>query len=199
MGKMKPGSGPSEVVLVPQESIYGLIYIIRGMKVMLDRDLAALYGVPTKALNQAVKRNSERFPGDFMFQMNQAEFKNWRSQFVTSNSDKKNWRSQFVMSNSDRMGLRRPPFAFTEHGVLMLSSVLNSPRAIQVNIQIMRTFVKLRDMLRTDDELRRKIETLERKFDRQNEENAEKFTVVFNTIEKLLGPPPEQPRKRIGF
>ena len=111
---------------------------------MLDRDLAGLYGLGTKALKQAVKRNPKRFPEDFMFELTQEEFQNWRSQFVTSKADK--------------TGLRYPPYAFTENGVAMLSSVLNNDRAIQVNIQIMRTFTRLREILATHEELKRKIE-----------------------------------------
>jgi ORF6N domain len=107
--------------------------VIRNQKVMLDRDLAELYGVETKVLKQAVKRNIDRFPEDFMFELTKSELENWRSQFVTSNSDK--------------MGLRYSPFAFTEHGVLMLSSILNSQQAIQVNIQIVRIFTRLRNLL----------------------------------------------------
>ena len=117
--------------IIPIEKIVNKIYIFRGVKVMLDRDLAELYGVETKVLNQAVKRNIERFPLDFMFQLDKEEFQNWRSQFVTSNSDK--------------MGLRYAPFVFTEQGVAMLSSVLNSDTAIQANIQIMRTFSIVRN------------------------------------------------------
>ncbi len=150
---------------------------------MIDRDLAALYGVETKILNQAVKRNIERFPEDFMFQLRKEEFKNWKSQFVTSNSDK--------------MGLRKRPLAFTEHGILMLSSVLHSPNAVQANIQIMRTFVKLRELMVTHKSLARKIEELETKF-RKHDEN---FVVVFTAIKKLLEHPQEPKRKKlpIGF
>jgi phage regulator Rha-like protein len=163
--------------LVPMESITGKILLLRGMKVMLDRDLAELYGVPTKALKQAVRRNSERFPDDFMFELSQEELANWRSQFVTSKSDK--------------MGLRYPPLAFTEQGVAMLSTVLNSKRAIQVNIQIMRAFTSLRQMLATHEDLRRKIEDMESKYDEQ-------FRVVFEALRQLLATE-EQPERKIGF
>jgi len=160
--------------LVPVERIENKIYLIRGQKVMLDLDLALLYGVKTKVLNQAVKRNIDRFPIDFMFQLNKSEFANLRSQIVTSS-----WG-----------GLRKRPFAFTEHGVLMLSSVLNSKRAIQVNIQIMRAFTRLRQILATHKELREKIELMERKYDKQ-------FRVVFEYIKSLLD---DGKRKdRIGF
>ncbi len=163
--------------LVPVERIERRIYLIRGQKVMLDRDLAELYGVATKALKQAVKRNIRRFPADFMFELNKEEFDNWRSQFVTS--------------NSDRLGLRWKPFAFTEQGVAMLSSVLNSERAIQVNIQIMCTFSKLRQLLATHVKLRRKIEFLERKGD-------QRFQVVFKAIRTLVGPA-KRAKFKIGF
>jgi hypothetical protein len=163
--------------LVPMESITGKILLLRGMKVMLDRYLAQLYGVPTKALKQAVRRNIERFPDDFMFELSQGELLIWRSQFVTSKSDK--------------MGLRYPPMAFTEQGVAMLSSVLNSNRAIQVNIQIMRAFTKLRQMLATHEDLRRKIEEMESKYDEQ-------FRVVFEAIRQLLATE-EKPERKIGF
>ena len=127
--------------------------MIRGLKVVLDRDLAALYGVETQALRQAVRRNADRFPDDFMFVLTGKEFINWRSQFVTSNSDK--------------MGLRHAPMAFTEQGVAMLSTVLNSERAIDVNIAIMRTFVKLRQMLDSHARLAKKLAELEAKYDGQ--------------------------------
>jgi phage regulator Rha-like protein len=164
--------------LIPQEMIETQIYNIRGQKVLLDRDLARLYGVKTKVLKQAVNRNIERFPDDFMFQLNSKEFKNWRSQIVTSNP-------------GDRMGLRYRPYAFTQEGVAMLSSVLNSERAIQVNIAIMRTFIKLREIMVTHKDLARKIDDMERKYDAQ-------FKVVFEAIRRLLTPP-EKPKKRIGF
>ena len=128
--------------LIPIEHITSLIYLIRGQKVMLDRDLAKLYGVETKQLKRAVKRNSDRFPDDFMFELNKKELSDWRCQFGTSNSTK--------------MGLRYTPMAFTEQGVAMLSSVLNSKRAIQVNIQIMRVFTRFRAMLAGHEELRKK-------------------------------------------
>ena len=131
-------------VLIPVERIEKAIYLIRGEKVMLDRDLAHLYEVSTKVLKQAVKRNIDRFPDDFMFVLNPVEFQDWRS--------------QFVISKADRIGLRYPPMAFTEHGILMLSSVLNSQRAIQVNIEIMRAFVKLRQMLASNAELSRRLD-----------------------------------------
>jgi hypothetical protein len=151
---------------------------MRGEKVMLDRDLADLYKVSTKALKQAVRLNMDRFPDDFMFVLNPAEFQDWRSQFVTSNQ-------------ADRMRLRYAPMAFTEHGILMLSSVLNSDRAVQVNIEIMRALVKLRQMLASNSELSRRLDELEGKYDRQ-------FKIVFDAIRQLTSPPTSD-RKRIGF
>ena len=141
-------------LLVPFEQIERSILLILGEKVMLDFDLAKLYGVETRTLAQAVKRNMERFPEDFMFQLTKEELENWRSQFVMSNPGAK-------------MGLRRPPYAFTEQGVAMLSSVLRSQRAVQVNIEIMRAFVRLRQMLASHADLARKLDALERKYDRQ--------------------------------
>lgn len=163
--------------VVPQQLIETKIIIVRGKKVMMDRDLAMLYGVETRTLNQAVRRNIKRFPEDFMFQLTKEEMDNWKS--------------QIVISNKEKMGLRKRPYAFTENGVAMLSSVLNSERAIQVNIQIMRTFTKIREMLATHKELRQKIEELEKKYDYQ-------FKVVFDTIKQLLEPV-QKSRKRIGF
>lgn len=163
--------------LIPTERIENKIFFIRGKKVMLDRDLAELYGVETRKLNQAVRRNIERFPEDFMFQLTDIEMKNWIS--------------QFVISKSEMMGWRKLPLAFTEPGIAMLSSVLNSPRAIQVNIQIIRTFIKLRELLLTHVELKRKIEDMEDKYDQQ-------FKVVFDTIRKLLETE-QKPKKHIGF
>ena len=163
--------------IIPQEIINSKILIIRGKKVMLDRDLAALYGVETRMLNQAVLRNIRRFPDDFMFQLTKEEMDNWKS--------------QIVISNKDKMGLRKRPYAFTENGVAMLSSVLNSERAIIVNIQIMRTFTKLREMLATHKELKQKIEEIEKKYDAQ-------FKIVFDAISQIMAPP-ETKEKKIGF
>jgi hypothetical protein len=147
------------------------------MKVILDRDLATLYGVETKVLKQAVKRNLDRFPPDFMFELTKEEFENWRSQFVTSKSDK--------------IGLRHSPMAFTEQGVAMLSSVLRSKRALQVNIEIMRAFVRLREILSTHKDLKRKLLALEQKYDEQ-------FQLVFKAINVLMKEE-ERPKRRIGF
>jgi hypothetical protein len=156
--------------LVPVEIVERRILFIRGHKVILDADLAALYEVPTRALNQAVRRNIERFPEDCMFQLNQAEFENWRSQIVMSNLGAK-------------MGLRRSPYAFTEQGVAMLSSVLKSKRAIAVNIAIMRTFVRLRRLLATHRQLAERLAAMEKKFD-------DRFKAVFDILRQLMELPP---------
>jgi hypothetical protein len=142
--------------LIVQGEINSKILLLRGKQVMLDRDLAELYGVETKVLNQAVKRNIKRFPSDFMFQMTEEEFKNWRSQFVTSNSDK--------------IGLRRAPYAFTEQGVYMLATVLKSDVAIDVNIAIMRTFAKLREFSKHYNALAKQLIEVDRKHDKQYKE-----------------------------
>jgi hypothetical protein len=165
--------------LVPSERIERAILLIRGDKVLIDRDLAELYGVPTKVFNQAVQRNLERFPDDFMFQLTAEELANWRSHFVTSNPGAK-------------MGLRRRPYAFTEQGVAMLSSVLRSERAVSVNIEIMRAFVRLRQMLATHADLARKLNDLEKKYDNQ-------FRVVFDAIRQLMAPPETPKKPPIGF
>jgi ORF6N domain len=164
--------------MLPAESITNKIYFIRDHNVMLDRDLAKLYGIKTKALKQAVSRNTDRFPDGFMFRLDKKEFEHWRSQFVTSNS-------------GDKMGLRHPPMVFTEQGVAMLSSVLNSKRAIQVNIQIIKTFVRLRQMMLDHKELQKKIEDMEEKYDRQ-------FKIVFDAIKQLLAEE-KKPKRTIGF
>lgn len=161
--------------LVPVEVIASKIYIVRGIKVMLDRDLAELYGVETRVLKQAVRRNIDRFPADFMFELTKDELNNLRSHIVTSS-----WG-----------GVRYLPMAFTEQGVAMLSSVLHSKRAVQVNIQIMRTFTQLRGMLSTHEDLKKKIESMEKKYDQQ-------FQIVFEAIKQLLETG-EKPKKKIGF
>ena len=170
---------------IPPERIERRILLIRGQKVMLDSDLAELYEVETKALNRAVRRNIERFPRDFMFELTAGEFESLRCHFGTSNL-----RSQIVTSNR-RGGRRYLPLAFTEQGVAMLSSVLRSERAVQVNIAIMRAFVKLREMLASNRDLARRLEEMEQKYDAQ-------FRVVFDAIRELMTPP-AKPRRRIGF
>ena len=167
----------SNIDLISIERIEKAIYLIRGEKVMLDRDLALLYGVETKVLNRAVKRNLQRFPPDFMFQLTAEEAKVLRCQIGTS--------------NEGRGGRRYRPYVFTEQGVAMLSSVLNSERAILVNIEIMRAFVKLRQMLASNAELSRRLDALESKYDKQ-------FRVVFDAIRQLMATP-VRGRKEIGF
>jgi phage regulator Rha-like protein len=162
--------------LIPVEMIEKKIMLIRGEKVILDADLAELYGVETKMLVRAVKRNIGRFPSDFMIQLDKEEFEKLRFQFGTSS----------------RWGGRRYlPYAFTEQGVAMLSSVLNSERAVEVNIQIMRTFVKLRELMATHKDLARKLDDMEKKYDAQ-------FKVVFDAIRQLMIPP-EKKKRTIGF
>jgi hypothetical protein len=171
-------SQPNSPVVASALVIEQRIFLIRGRKVMLDRDLAVLYEVETRALNQAVRRHIDRFPSDFMFQLTTEEIEDWKS--------------QIVISNRERMGVRKPPLAFTEYGVAMLSSVLTSERAVQVNIAIMRAFGRLRSMLLTQVELTRRLEDLEARYDQQ-------FTVVFDAIRELMAPEPDELARRIGF
>jgi hypothetical protein len=173
---MKKGTATSRQSLVPTERIETAILLIRGQKVMLDRDLAELYGVETRVLKQAVRRNIKRFPRDFMFELTRQENQSLRSQNVTL---KRGQHSKYL------------PFAFTEQGVAMLSSVLNSQRAIDVNIEIMRAFVRLRQMLSAHKDLGRKLAALEKKYDDQ-------FKIVFEAIAELMTPP-EKPARKIGF
>lgn len=164
--------------LIPAERIINKIYFVRSKKVMFDFDLAELYEVDTKYLKRQVRRNIKRFPDDFMFQLNKQELKNWRRHFVTSNS-------------SFKMGLRYAPYVFTEQGVAMLSSILKSGKAVQVNIQIIRTFVKLREILLTNKELKQKVEQIEKKYDKN-------FAIVFEVIKKLIDKK-VKPVAEIGF
>jgi len=175
----------SKSLIASVAQIESQILLIRGQKVMLDEDLAALYEVETKELNRAVKRNIERFPDDFMFQLTADEFANLRFQFGTSSL-----KSQI---DTSRWGGRRyPPYAFTEQGVSMLSSVLRSSRAIQVNIAIMRTFVQLRQMLSSNAELSRKLVALEKNYDI-------KFKAIFEAIHQLMAPADPKKKRPIGF
>ena len=166
-------------ILIPSEKIENKIFLIRNKRVMLDKDLAELYGVKTKALNQAVKRNIERFPEYFMFQLTQEEAEISRSQFVTLN------RGQ---------NIKYLPYAFTEQGVAMLSSVLNSKRAIQVNIQIMITFTKLREMIGNHKELTEKLKQLENKIEKHDSE----IQSIFDAIRQIMTPP-VKPKRKVGF
>jgi hypothetical protein len=170
-------------LMVPDELVMSQIYFIRGQKVMLDRDLAKLYGVETKQLKRQVNRNIERFPEDFMFELSNTEFENWRSQFGTSNL-------------ADKMGLRYSPYAFTEQGIAMLSSVLNSKQAIAVNIQIIRIFTRIRQMLMDNTELRLEIEKIKKKLDN----HGKNMEIVFQYLDELIQKKSESiPRKRIGY
>jgi len=172
--------------LLPIENIQSKIFVIRGKKVLIDQHLAELYGVETKVLKRAVKRNIDRFPEDFMFQLSKDEAEILRCQIGTLRWGE---HSKYM------------PFIFTEPGIAMLSSVLNSPRAIQVNIQIIRVFIKLREMLSTHEELRKKIEELEKKYDtRLNKIDGRVQTVLeaFEEIKLLLDPPADK-KKKIGF
>lgn len=176
---------------VPTEQIEGSILLIRGHKVMLDRDLAALYGVTTKAFNQAVKRNADRFPDDFVFQLTSEETTAIRSQFVTLNVAEQPMRSQNVTAS--KRNIRYRPYAFTEQGVAMLSSVLRSRRAAQVNVEIMRAFVRMRQILAAHADLARKLDALEHRYDAQ-------FKIVFDAIRQLMAPSAEPKRRgKIGF
>lgn len=164
--------------LIPQEVIEQKILLIRGHKVMLDKDLAALYGVSTTRLNEQVKRNAARFPEDFMFQLNNEEFKNLMSQIAISR-----WG-----------GTRKLPYVFTEHGAIMAANVLNSERAVEMSIRIVRTFIKLRQILSNHKELAHKLAELERKIEKHDSE----IKGIFEAIRQLMAPP-EKPKRRIGF
>ena len=159
--------------IAPQDAITR----IRGHAVILDADLAALYGVTVKRLNEQVRRNAVRFPEDFVFQLSEQEWKSLRSQIATSKG---------------RGGRRYLPYAFTEHGAIMAANVLNSAQAIQMSVVVVRAFVKLRRMALSVEALARKVDELERRYDKQ-------FKVVFDAVRQLMSPPPEPPRKRIGF
>ena len=158
------------------------IHVIRSVKVMFDFDIAELYGVPTKALNQGVKRNVQRFPEDFMFQLTKEELEDWRSQFVTSNS-------------GDKMGLRRPPYAFTEHGVTMLASVLKSDQAAQMSIRIVRAFVQLREMLVNHRELTLRVDRIEQ----QQNTHESVIDILIDEIDNLKLPQPKPFKGSLGF
>ncbi len=170
----------NETSLIPDDVVINKIFFIRNQKVMLDRDLAKLYGVETKRLNEQVKRNLTRFPEDFMFQLNEIEFQNLKSQFATSS-----WG-----------GIRKLPYVFTEHGVLMLSSVLNSEKAIQTNIQIMRIFTKTRQMLADNSDLRIDFEIMKKKIENQ----GKNIEVVFQYVDELMEKKENIPeREKIGY
>lgn len=167
------------------EKINRAIMIIRGQKVIIDNDLADLFGIKTFRLNEQVKRNTHRFPNDFMFELNEEEFENWRRQFGTS--------------NEDRMGLRYKPFAFTEEGVAQLSTVLNSDRAIRVNIQIIRMFTKMRSFVLSNKDILRKLDDIERQY----HDHDKKIEAIFNYLKKLKSADKAESdfknRNRIGY
>ncbi|MCK9640175.1 MAG: ORF6N domain-containing protein [Prolixibacteraceae bacterium] len=169
-----------DLPVIPDEIIIDRIYLVRNQKVMIDRDLAILYGIETKVLKQSVKRNIERFPTDFMFEMTKEELDNWRSQIVTSNADK--------------MGLRYAPYCFTEPGVTMLSCVLNSKRAIEVNIKIIRVFTRLKEMVLTHKDILLKLEQMES----QLFKNSKEIQVIFSALKQLLNPA-QVSRRKVGF
>jgi phage regulator Rha-like protein len=177
----------AKVMKVPDEVIVNKIYLVRGQKVMMDRDLAELYGVETKRLKEAVRRNATRFPPDFLFEMDKKEFEDWRTQNASSKKDKK--------------GLRYAPFCFTEQGVTMLSCVLNSERAIAVNIRIIRVFTKMREMLLSHKDILIKLEQIEKKLLQHDvgiNKQGEDVLLIFQALKQLLNPP-QVPRPRIGF
>ncbi len=197
----------SDIILIQQK-----IFEIRGQKVILDRDLAALYQVKTRVLNQTVKRNIDRFPEDFMFQLTKEELENWRSQFVISN-DIDEMSSQFVMSNSIKMGVRRLPYAFTEHGVVMLASLLRSETAVTMSVQITRAFVAMRQTIAALATTATKVELLNEKVERLNmyieevlhdqndinEEVSMQLELINQSLAELQAKPKDSPRRRIGF
>jgi hypothetical protein len=188
------GMGESGAYATRIENVARLVHMVRGERVLFDADLALLYGVSTKVLNQAVKRNRRRFPPDFMFRLTADEWKAVRSQFVAGSLNRRNW-SQIVTSSSKHRGAVYEPYAFTEQGVAMLSSVLRSVRAVEVNIAIMRTFVELRRLMDSNRHLARKIEAMEKKYDEQ-------FAAVFDAIKRLIAEDDARraaPKRRIGF
>lgn len=182
--RSKSATGPKKTpvaTIMPMVKIERSILLIRGEKVILDADLAKLYGVATKVLNQAVKRNLERFPDDFMFQLSRDELENLRSQSVTS--------------SSGYGGRRYAPYAFTEHGAIMAATVLNSPRAVQASVYVVRAFVQLRRMLGQNKEFAAKLADLERKVG----DHDQKIVAIIQAIRELMAPPPRRTRKPIGF
>lgn len=174
-------------ITLTQEAIISKIYLVRGQKIMIDRDLAELYGVETKRLKEAVRRNINRFPPDFLFEMSKKEFGDWRTQNATSKEDKQ--------------GLRHAPFCFTEQGVTMLSCILSSERAIAVNIQVIRVFSKMREMLLTHNDILIKLEQMEKKTIKQGgklQKHDQDIRLIFEYLKELLNPP-QEPRPRVGF
>jgi hypothetical protein len=176
----------SKTALTTVSNITSTIRTVRGQKVLLDEDLGRIYGVPTKAMNQAVKRNLKRFPGDFMFQLTRKEFENLKSQFVTSSS---------------HGGRRKLPFAFTENGAIMAANVLNSPEAVRMSVFVVRAFVKMRELLGGTKELARQLADLERKLTARLDGHEVAIVDVLRRVMDILDPPslPEPPKRQIGF
>ena len=168
----------SKKITIPDEVIINKIYIIRGQKVMLDRDLAELYDVQTRRLKEQVRRNISRFPEEFMFELTKEELEEWRTEYAST--------------NRDVMGIRIVPFVFTEHGILMLSSILSSEKAVQMNIQIIKTFVQLRRIANNYEGLMDKIQQME-------SQTNEQFSEIYEVLQRLLSKPEEKPRKEIGY
>ena len=171
---------------IPIERIENRILLIRGQKVLLDAELAALYSVETRTLNQAVKRNRHRFPADFMFQLSAKEFDNWRSQFVISNPGSK-------------MGLRHAPFVFTEHGALMAASILNTPHAVEVSVYVVRAFVRLREIIGGNKELAKRLDALEARIEKKFSTHDQAIAGLLDTIRHLMAPPRASKKRPIGF
>jgi ORF6N domain len=190
-----PGKSKS---VVPIEQIDGMIHTIRGVRVMLDRDLAKIYSVPTFRFNEAIKRNRHRFPPDFMFQLNREEFNSLKSQIAMSKRQKS---SQIAMSKIGRGGRRTLPYAFTEYGALQAANVLRSPRAVQMSIFVVRAFAKMREALRGTPELARKLAALEKKLTARLDAHEAAIVQVLREVMQILNPAeaPEPPRRRIGF
>ncbi len=182
MVKPKQMSEPDKHIAIPDEVVMSKIYLVRGQKVMLDRDLAELYGVETRVLKQSVKRNITRFPADFMFEMSPQELEQWRDEFATTTGERK--------------GIRYAPFCFSEQGVTMLSCVLNSEKAIQLNIQIVRIFTKIREMLTDTLSVKLEIEEIKKKLENQDKNIDLVFTYLDELIEKHENP---KARSRVGF
>ena len=175
----------SVTVSVAVDAIAGRIVTLRGQRVILDADLAALYGVPTKRLNEQVRRNLARFPEDFMFQLDDAEFEHLRSQFATS--------------SSTHGGRRYTPLVFTEHGAIMAATVLNSPRAVEVSIFVVRAFVQLRELLTGHKELAKRLDEFEVRMERKLKGHDQAIAGILDAIRQLMMPPPEPKKRPIGF
>jgi hypothetical protein len=183
---------------IPIEQIDGMIQTIRDARVILDRDLAKIYGIPTSRFNEAIKRNRRRFPPDFMFQLTREEFDSLTSQFAMSKRENS---PQIAMSKARRGGRRTLPYAFTEHGALQAANVLRSPRAVQMSVFVIRAFVKMRQALRGTPQLARKLAELEEKLTARLDVHEAAVVKVLQEVMQILNPPPlpEPPRRRIGF